>query len=66
MNVPCRMELWHEQRVRVPEVCFHQWPVKFLKAKCHQTIFDVFEEICVGIRSAGDDAGRGNVNVVAA
>ena len=66
VDVARRVELRHKERVSVPEFGFDERAVELLKAERRKFVFDRFEKLHVGIRSAGDDACRRNRDVVRA
>ena len=66
MNVAGGVELRHKKRIGVPEIRFDQRPIKFFKAERGKLIFDAFQKINVGVCPAGDNAGRRQLDIVAA
>ena len=53
MNVPCRMELRHEQGIHVPELGFHERAPHFLESHAHELGLDRIEKFAIGMPFPG-------------
>src|SRR5580765_520134 len=53
MNVPCRMELRHEECVHVPEFCLDKRTPHFLESHAHEFCLHGIEKLTIGMPFAG-------------
>ena len=64
MDVPCTVELGHEEGIAVPELVLNKRSVKLLKAQGCELVLDPADVISVRVVPAGDEAGDGGIEAV--